>query len=353
MAYVAYLGKMVYPAGLAIPYPLPEHPPPAWETLAAVALLLAITTAVFMARRKCPYLLVGWLWYLGTLVPVIGLLRTGNQLLADRYTYLTQIGLYVAIAWGAAQLAGPCPARRWALAAVSVLVVAALMVGAWRQTRHSRDSETLWTRALDCDQRNAIAHNNLGKFLVGRGRPANVDKAIEHYRKALEINDRYAAAHNNLGSALADLGQIDAAIDEYHKALAIDGDFFAAHNNLGNALAGRHQADAAIEQFRIAVGINPGLAKVHSNLGIVLAGQGRFEEAVAEYCEAIRLNPDDPITQNYLGNALAACGRIEEALVHYRQALALASAGSDKALAEAIRARIRLYRSAVPAGQTP
>ena len=114
VAYVAYLGKMLFPAGLAVLYPLPKGPPPAWEVVAAVAVLSAISTAVFMARRKCPYLLFGWLWYLGTLVPVIGLVQVGDQAMADRYTYLTQIGLYVAFAWGAADMAGPWPYRRWA-----------------------------------------------------------------------------------------------------------------------------------------------------------------------------------------------------------------------------------------------
>ena len=184
VAYVAYLGKMFCPVWLAVLYPLPEGSLPAWEVVASVALSLAISAAVFVARRKCPYLLFGWLWYIGTLVPVIGLVQVGDQAMADRYTYLTQIGLYVVIAWSAAHVASSRRYPRWVFAVVSSLVVAGLMACAWQQTRHWRDSETLWTHALACTSGNSMAHNNLGLALSDRG---EIDAAIAHFRLALEI----------------------------------------------------------------------------------------------------------------------------------------------------------------------
>ncbi|MGO9109395.1 MAG: hypothetical protein ACLP9L_09190, partial [Thermoguttaceae bacterium] len=166
VAYIAYLGKMFYPAGLAVLYPFPKRPPAAWEVIAAVTMLSAISAVVFVARQKCPYLLFGWLWYLGTLVPVIGLVQVGSQAMADHYTYLTQIGLYTAIAWGATHLAGSRPCCRWTFAAVSTVVMAGLIVCAWRQAPYWRDHEALWTHTLACTSQNYLAHNNLGLALA-------------------------------------------------------------------------------------------------------------------------------------------------------------------------------------------
>ncbi|MGO9115586.1 MAG: tetratricopeptide repeat protein [Thermoguttaceae bacterium] len=325
VAYVAYLGKMLYPAGLAVFYPLPNTPPPAWEVVAAIAVLLAISTATFLSRRKCPYLLVGWLWYLGTLVPVIGLVQVGSQAMADRYTYLTQIGLYTACAWGVAQAAASWPYcrrsnRRWPLAAVSALVVAALMVCAWQQTGQWHDSEKLWQHTLACTSQNPIAHNSLGNALADCGR---VDEAIGHYRQALEIESGYAPAHHNLGRALASRGQASEAITHYQQALTIKPDYAEAHNNLGYALISRGQVDEAITHYRQALAIKPDLAEAHNNLGNALAGRGQIDEAITCYRQALAVRPDFAEAHNNLGNALAGRGQIDEAIVQYQQALAI------------------------------
>ncbi len=268
VAYVAYLGKMLYPASLAVLYPLPMDPSPAWEVIAAVAVLVTISTAVFVARRKCPYLLIGWLWYLGTLAPVIGLVQVGDQAMADRYTYLTQIGLYMAIAWGAAHAAGSWPYRRWLLAGVSAIVLAGLMVCAWRQTSHWQNSETLWTHTLASTSQNSVAHNNLGLVLAGRGQ---FDEAIAYYGKALEIKPDYVDAHNNMGTALARRDQVDAAIEHLRKALELQPDYVKAHNNLGNVFAQSGQVDEAVAQFRAALEIKPDFAGAHYGLANALA----------------------------------------------------------------------------------
>ena len=278
VAYADYLGKAFYPAGLAVLYPYPLDPRPVWEAVAAVAMLLAISTAVLAVRKRFPYLVFGWLWYLGTLVPVIGLVQVGSQAMADRYTYLTQIGLFIAIAWGAMQVAGTWPYRRWGLAAVSAMAVAGLMGCAWQQTGYWRDSETLWAHTLACTSQNVTAHNSLGNALLSRGQ---VDEAIVHFRNALEIKPDSADAHNSLGNALEHEGQVDEAIAHYRKALEFKPDHADAHNNLGLALAERGQVDEAISHYRKALEIKPEFAEALNNLGNALAGRGQVDQAIA------------------------------------------------------------------------
>ena len=212
VAYVDYLGKMIYPADLAVLYPFPSEPLPNWEVFGAIAGLLAISIAVWVGRRHYPYLLVGWLWYLGTLAPVIGLVQVGSQKMADRYTYLTQVGLYVAIAWGAARICGAWPNRRLLVAVASVLILAVLVRSAWRQTQYWQDSVTLWTHTLASTTQNVVAHTNLGLALADRGQ---VDEAIEHYREALRLKPDSAETLNDLGLALAERGQLEDAVKSY------------------------------------------------------------------------------------------------------------------------------------------
>ncbi len=338
VAYVAYLGKMLYPADLAIFYQIGSSPPPAGRVIVAVILLLAISTAAFAARRKCPYLLFGWLWYLGTLVPVIGLVQVGFQAMADRYSYLTQIGLYTAFAWGAADLARPWRYRGWALAVVSTVLLAGLMVCAWQQTRHWRDSEALWTHALGCNPQNPLAHSNLGNALARRGL---VVEAIAQYRTALEIKPDDAMTHVNLGVALAGRREFDEAIVEYGKALDIKPDFAAAHNNLGIALAARGQVDEAIDHYHKALDIEPNYAMAHNNLGLALYGRKEIDEAIVHFRKALAIMPAYAKAHISLGDALAKHGSHGEALEHYRKALDLASAQNDRALADSIRARLK------------
>jgi tetratricopeptide (TPR) repeat protein len=309
VAYVGYLGKMLYPTNLAVLYPLPKEPPPAWEVVAAFAVLLAISLAVFVVRRRRPYLLVGWLWYLGTLAPVIGLVQVGSQAMADRYTYLTQIGLYMAIAWGAADVVGGWPNRRWVFAAASV-VMAGLMACGWRQTHYWRDSETLWAHTVACTTQNPIAHCNLGFALVSHGHVEEVEEAIKHFRRALELKPDYVQAHNNLGLALSGRGRFDEAIRHYRKALEIQPDYVEARINIGVALASSGRVDEAIEHFQKELEIKPDSAEAHNNLGVLLTARGKFDNA----------------------------------LQHYQKALELASARNDLALADAIRARINRLR---------
>jgi tetratricopeptide (TPR) repeat protein len=335
VAYVAYLGRMFCPAGLAVFYPLSKESPPGLEVVAAVSLLLAISTAAFVLRRQCPYLFVGWFWYLGTLVPVIGLVQVGDQAMADRYTYLTQIGLSMAIAWGAAVAASAWPYCRGLFAAVGALALAGLMVCSWQQTRYWHDSVALWTHTLACTSQNAIAHVNLGSALGDQGQ---LDEAIEQYQQALRIKPDDVKARNNFGLVLAGRGQFEEAIAQYRQALAIKPDFAAAHNNLGLALDGCGRLDEAIAEYGSALEINPDYMEAHNNLGLAFVGCGKFDEAIDQYRQALAINPDEAESHYNLGLALARRGKVDEALEHYRKALDLAAARNNTALADVIRA---------------
>ena len=256
VSYITYVADMFYPAGLAAFYPHLGKNLPLWQAVAALLALVAITAAAVILGRRWAPPLVGWLWYLGMLVPVIGLVQVGGQARADRYTYLTQIGLYLAVAWAVVAAArrtgegvspiradaktGTAPSVQCRVLAWSgaSLILIALMGCAWRQTTFWRDSETLWTHTLACTSRNSVAHTNLGIALAERG---EVEAAISHYRKALEIQPNHHETHNNLGAALAGQGRIDEAVVEFENALKIKPDYAAARQNLAMALADRER----------------------------------------------------------------------------------------------------------------
>ena len=320
VSYVAYLVQLFYPVGLAVLYPLPLSGWPTWKVLGAVLVLLAISGGVVACRRRCPYLLLGWLWYLGMLLPVSGLLQVGSQAMADRYTYLPQIGLCIAIAWGASQATRSWPRRAWACGVASALAVATLMGCAWRQTSYWRDSETLWNRALDCTEQNHIANYNLGVALCDRGQ---VDEAIAQYLAALKVRPDYVDARFNLGVALASLGRLDDAVVVYRQVLELEPKFADAHNNLGVVLADLGQTDEAIAHYREALEIEPDLVSAYNNLGNVLANRGLVDEAIAEYRQALKINSDYAEAHNNLGAALLRREAVDEAIVHFEKALAI------------------------------
>jgi protein O-mannosyl-transferase len=320
LVYVAYLGKTVWPANLAAVYPDSplEGPLPA---LGAAALLALLTFgAALGARRGQPWLIVGWLWYLGTLSPAIGLVQTGLQVMADRFVYLPQIGLCVAFAWGVGDFVIRFSAARCPSAVVSSIFLCSLAVLAWHQAAYWRDSETLWTHSLACTSNNSFAHSQLGKDMLDRRR---VEEAIAEYRQALEINPRLEVVQFNLGVALAGCGRIDQAMVHYRKALEIVPDDAQAHNNLGRILADRGRIEEGAAHYLKALQIDPNFAEAHFNLGLILSGQGRLGEAVAEYRKAVEIKPGLVEAQYNLGILSAGLGLIDDAIDHFRQALAI------------------------------
>jgi tetratricopeptide (TPR) repeat protein len=273
VSYVAYIRDLFYPAGLAVLYPYPESGLPIWKVAASSLAMAGLSTAALVWRRRFPYLFVGWFWYVGMLIPVIGLVRVGLQSMADRYTYLPQIGLCIAVAWGAAQLAFSRRHHFRAYGAAAALVLLILGGLAWRQTSYWRDTETLWTRTIACTTGNFLPHNDLGLILGQQGR---IDEAIAHFQKALEIKPSYANAHQNLGVALDKRGQLDAAIVHYRKALELKPDYPGiTHNNLGSALARQGQLDAAIAHFQKALELRPDYPEARNNLDLALRMRGK------------------------------------------------------------------------------
>ena len=315
---VAYLRQFVYPVGLAAIYPYSQDSLAAWKIIGSGLLLAGISLAALVCRRKCPFLLVGWLWYLGMLVPVIGLVQVGSQAMADRYTYLPQIGPYIALTWGIERVSRGWPYRRRLAGAAAALVVAVLAWCAWRQVSYWKDDETLWRHTLACTSKNWLAHNNLGAALAGRGQ---IDAAIDHYQQSLEIAPNYDLAHNNLGAALAGRGETDAAIDQYQQALKINPQNAMARDNLAMALLGRGQADKAMVHYEQALKIDPDDAAAHYNLGNLLAGRGQVDAAIEHYQEALKIKPDYAEAHGNLGIALAGLGQLDAAIDHYQQAL--------------------------------
>jgi tetratricopeptide (TPR) repeat protein len=314
---VTYIVQTVWPDNLAVFYPY-RFDIPTWQTAGAGALLLFITLLVFRTARRFPYFTTGWLWYLGMLVPVIGLVQVGGQSHADRYTYLPQIGLSLVIVWAIKDWTASWRWRRQVLGVTAFSVVAILMVCSLKQTAYWRNDKSLWTHALACTSGNYTAHNDLGYVLAAQGR---TNEAIEHYQKALEIYPDYAEADNNLGTVFLNQGRLDEAAEYYHRALEANPSFAEAHNNLGILLAKQGRITEAIEHYQKAIELNPNRAEMYNNLGNLLATRGRPAEAIGQFQKALEMEPDNAKAHYNLANIFTAQGRWDEAIEHYQRAL--------------------------------
>lgn len=363
--YVRYLVKLVWPFPMALPQPFsPEWP---LSVVVACGALLALVTLVACRQAwRRPYFPVGWFWFLGVLVPVIGLVQPGKIPLTDRYTYLPHIGLIILVAWGIPDLL-PAPLRqaRW-MAPAAATVLLACAAGSRVQTLHWKDSVTLFEHAVRVTPDNFVAHYNLANALAAQGRTT---EALAHYERAKEI--RPAPAHNTIGSLLAAGGRVDEAIAHYREALRYDPRYSDAHNNLGVLLARQGNAAEARREYQQALRYRPRHADALLNLGRleaaeghpdqalahlgsaleanpeldgayytranILAAAGRFAEAEADYRSALRLRPGNADAHNNLGRLLALQGRAAEAMAEYDAALRIAP---DHALARANRAEL-------------
>ena len=318
-SYVVYIKQLVFPSGLAPFYPHPETGLPLWKIGASVVLLTGISWGVFAGRKKYPYLTVGWLWYLGMLVPVIGIMQVGTQAHADRYTYLPQIGLVIMATWLAVDWCAALRHRRAVLSAAAAVLLAVLAIAAHKQISYWRDSFSLWTHTLACTDGNYLAHNNLGLVLDRQG---SRDEAIRHYQKSIEINPRFAEAYNNLGVVLETQGKLEAAAECYEKALEINPDYADAHGNLGSVFGKQGQIEKAILHLEKALKINPDLTEAHNNLGSLFGRQGQFDKAVPHFEKALEIKPDYAEAHYNLGMALEGAGNLNAALEHYGKAIA-------------------------------
>ena len=314
---VSYLFKTLFPQDLAVFYPYPSEIA-AWKVVGAAALLAALTLLCVLFRKRFPYALVGWFWYLGTLVPVIGIVQVGMQAMADRYTYVPHIGLFIAAAWGVTDLAAGLPWGRKALAALAGVVFPALAILTWSQLAYWKNSTTLFEHALRVTERNSLAHTNLG---VALNRAGKLEEAASHYREAIRINPNSSGSHFNLANYYASAGRKENALHHYREAIRINPRYTNAYNNLGLMLMSDRRADEAIPYYRKAAELEPANAGILYGYGIALAAAGHLPEAVEQFNRALALRPNYPEAHNYLGMALLMQGKREEAVGHFRQAL--------------------------------
>ena len=320
---VVYIRKMFWPDDLAIFYPHAKTIP-LWEFGGAALLIVALTVAVMTQIKKRPYLAVGWFWYLGTLVPVIGLVQVGVQALADRYTYLPMIGLFIALIWGGSELLAKWPQRRFALSALTAFIVlGACVTASWRYVQLWQNSKTLFTQALAVTTDNFIAHHSLGTALANDDTPAAIAEAEKHFREAIRIYPRFAEAEQNLGNILLNRKQFDEALVHYQNAIRIRPNYENAYNNLGLLYAQQQKWPEAITNFEKAISLDPTKGGTHFNLGSAYLKQGNSDQALAHYQTAVQLDPTMAEAHFQASLILTAQKKTADAIAHLQQAARL------------------------------
>jgi protein O-mannosyl-transferase len=292
VSYVRYLGLALWPVGLAAYYPHPRAALPAWQVAGAAALLAAVTALALVSARRRPYLAVGWLWYLGTLVPVIGLVQVGHQALADRYTYVPLVGVFIVVVWGLADLLGGQPGPRKLLAPAAAAALLACAALTWRQVTVWHDGRSLWEHTVRVTADNYVAEDNLARACLG-GKGTLAD-AEAHLRAAVRINPDYAEGHTRLGTVLGRQGRNEEAVACFRRAVELRPGQAEAHAHLAVALARAGKLEEAITQMQEAARLAPGVAEVRYRLAFALAQAGRLDEAVAACRECVRLEPYNP-----------------------------------------------------------
>jgi tetratricopeptide (TPR) repeat protein len=299
---------MFWPADMAVYYPQPGHWPLEKVLLAGV-LLAGISGLVFLRRRRQPFLPVGWLWFVGTLVPVIQLVQAGPVAMADRFTYVPSVGLLVLIIWGGYELTRGWRHHVMLLSLAGAAAILPCFALTRQQLGYWRDSETLFRHTLKITQNNYIALINLGTALGGKGR---IEEAVSQFQQAIRLKPDDTLAHENLGVALDIEGRIDEAMSEFQEAIRLKPDYADPHYNFGVALDNAGRFDEAISQLQTALRLKPDDADARFNLGNAFLNKGRIDEAIGEYRAAIRLKPDYANAQKNLAQALELKGKSNE-----------------------------------------
>jgi tetratricopeptide (TPR) repeat protein len=352
VSYLRYVSKAIWPVNLAALYPYPRHQS-VLLVLLSVTFLLFFSSLFILAAKRRPYLFTGWFWFLGTLVPTIGLVQVGSQAMADRYMYIPSIGLFALVVWGLPDFLNAwTSAGNLMAAAVGIIALAGCLVCTSLQVRTWHDSEQLYRHAIGATEKNYIAYNGLGGALDAENRP---DDALTYYFKSVEINPRYPEGQYNLGTALLNRGRLDDAVTHLNLALKQNPDYVVAHNNLGVALMKAGRTTDSVTQFAQAVRLDPDYFEAYGNLGIALMKLGRVAEAITQFARAVRLKPDDPSARSNLGIALMDANRPAEAAIQFSAALRLDSGdpNAEFNLAEAFalerrtRDAVAHYRAAI------
>lgn len=300
-SYAKYIGKMLWPQDLTVFYPYPDGFT-LWQILGAGLLLSVVSLAAYKLKKGHPYVVVGWFWFLGTLLPVIGLTQAGEQALADRYAYWSLIGLFIMVSWGLPDLLSRWAYRKLFFISAVSIVIPSLMIVSSIQASRWKDSISLFSHSLSVTQGNYVAHNNLGTALMDGG---EITEAKVHFIEVLKLRPKHFTARSNLGVILIYQGKLEEAIEQFSEALRLKPDFVKAYSNLGIALAKLGKPDIAMKYFEEAISIKPDYADAHNNLGFLMAGQGKLGEAITHFREALRIQPDHRNALNNLKLFLA------------------------------------------------
>ena len=305
VSYLDYLGKMVWPSGLSILYPHPGNTLSVWQGILCAMALMGITIMSIRLIRKAPYVAIGWFWYIGTLFPVIGVVQVGGQAMADRYTYIPLIGIFIIIAWGIPDLISKWRYKEKVLSTMAGIIIFALFITTWKQVSHWKSSITIFKHAIRVTdlkyQSFKLVNNNLGIALSAEGKNK---EAIFQYKEAIKLKPDYADAHYNLGVTLVAEGKIKEAVFHYKMAIKINPDYAKAHNNLANRLVKKGALKEAISHYKMAIKIRPDYAKAHNNLGSALYAERKIVEAIFHYKTAIKIKPDFAAAQKNLKTSL-------------------------------------------------
>ncbi|MEY2543898.1 MAG: protein O-mannosyl-transferase [Verrucomicrobiota bacterium] len=345
-SYFEYVRQMFWPLDLIPFYVHPEGRLEMWRLLFAAIILIAVTAIAFTRRRKNPYLIVGWFWYLIMLIPVIGFVQVGLQGHADRYTYLPQIGLEIALVWLIWDLTKSWQSQKIILSGVGAIVVGTLSILSWKQTMHWRDTEALWRHTLAVTPDSDVAHAGLGGILFVRGQIA---ESIDHYESALRLRDGNAAAHFGLGRALAAKQKTDAAIFHFQKALSIQPDYIGASNDLGVLFASKGEIKEAVAAWEQSLSFDPENADAANNIAWVRATvadpdlrDGRKALELAQI--ALRAGGENSIVLRTLAAAQAENGQFAEAIATCQRGEELARQDGDGAMAESLHNCAEAFR---------
>jgi Flp pilus assembly protein TadD len=318
ISYVKYIEKMVWPSRLAMFYPHPGQNISVLYAVISAVLLFTLTILILRFAKNHRYLFTGWFWYLGTLLPVIGLIQVGSHAMADRYSYITLIGLFIIIAWGLPDLLGKWPHRKIVLQVSSLAILSVLAVCAHIQQRYWKDGIVLCQHALKVTDNNYLTHFFMADILIKHGR---IEEAIWHNLEVLRINPDCVDAINGLGVAFYKAGRIEEAVTYYKRALVIDPCDVEVYSNFGMALAAKGKFDEAISLYNKALQITPDSVNIRLNLGVALTGSGRLEEAVKEYEKILLIQPQNAVAHNDFGVVFYRQGKIDEAIEHFNHAI--------------------------------
>ena len=322
VSYASYIVKTVWPQNLAIFYPHSFGMLSLWYVFGAAFAIAGISFFSIRSFKQYPYVSVGWFWYLGTLIPVIGLIQVGAQGMADRYTYIPLTGLFIIAAWGIPDLLKKWHYRKTVLAVCAIILLFTFSTRSYFQIRHWENSAAVFKNAIQTTKNNWLAYRELGLVLMRDGK---LDDAVFYYKKALQIRPNYLTALDNLGMTLHHLGRFEEACNYYMKALKINPKQAGIHNNTANVLTSLGKFEEAIKHYRKAILITPDFAEPHYNLANILVIQKKFDEAVFHYESAIKNDSEYSDAHYNLGCILLRHKKIKEALTHFTEVIKINS----------------------------